>query len=102
MTARRSNVFRLFPVLEDCLNQRAGTLRGGECHKLSVGMSLMIKPGLILIDEPSTGLAPPFGDLVEKRIFVKCQLLSTYQHPDHTPAVQAATPHTSSYQEEVS
>ena len=56
--ARLANVFRLFPVLKDRLGQRAGTLSGGERQMLAIGMSLMIHPKLMLIDEPSTGLAP--------------------------------------------
>lgn len=58
VNARRENVFRLFPVLRERLNQRAGTMSGGERQMLAIGMSLMMKPKLMLIDEPSTGLAP--------------------------------------------
>lgn len=58
MGARLDNVFSLFPVLKNRLSQRAGTLSGGERQMLTIGMSLMMKPKLMLIDEPSTGLAP--------------------------------------------
>jgi branched-chain amino acid transport system ATP-binding protein len=51
-------VYRLFPVLKDRSHQVSGTLSGGEQQMLSVGRSLMSKPKLLCIDEPSTGLAP--------------------------------------------
>lgn len=56
--ARRANVFRLFPLLRERVKQRAGSLSGGERQMLAIGMSLMMNPRLMLIDEPSTGLAP--------------------------------------------
>ncbi len=51
-------VYQLFPVLKDRSHQVSGTLSGGEQQMLSVGRSLMSKPKLLCIDEPSTGLAP--------------------------------------------
>ena len=51
-------VFVLFPILKERKSQIAGTLSGGEQQMLAIGRSLMAKPKLILMDEPSMGLAP--------------------------------------------
>jgi branched-chain amino acid transport system ATP-binding protein len=58
-------VFSLFPRLKERLSQSGGTLSGGEQRMLAIGRALMSQPKLLLLDEPSLGLAP----LVVERIF---------------------------------
>lgn len=52
------HVLALFPRLEERINQRAGTMSGGEQQMLAIGRAMMSKPRMILLDEPSLGLAP--------------------------------------------
>jgi branched-chain amino acid transport system ATP-binding protein len=61
-------VFAIFPRLAERPRQAAGTLSGGEQQMLAMGRALMIRPRLILMDEPSLGLAPIFVDLVFEKI----------------------------------
>ena len=61
----RQRIFSLFPRLKDRVKQKAGTLSGGEQQMLAVGRAMMTRPKLLMMDEPSLGLAP----IVVKMIF---------------------------------
>ena len=61
-------VFTIFPVLAERRKQLAGTMSGGEQQMLAVGRGLMLKPRLLMLDEPSLGLAPVVTDVTFQKI----------------------------------
>jgi branched-chain amino acid transport system ATP-binding protein len=61
-------IFALFPVLAERREQLAGTLSGGEQQMLAIGRGIASSPRLLMLDEPSMGLAPAVADLIFERI----------------------------------
>lgn len=61
-------VYEIFPRLSERRRQRAGTLSGGEQQMLAIGRGLMLRPRLLMLDEPSLGLAPTIAEVVFEKI----------------------------------
>ncbi len=67
-----AKIYKLFPILEKRSTQRAGTLSGGEQQMLAIGRALMARPRLLMLDEPSLGLAP----IIVRQIFAAIRELN--------------------------
>jgi branched-chain amino acid transport system ATP-binding protein len=65
---RLGHIFEMFPVLEERSSQRARTLSGGEQQMVALGRSMMLRPDVLMVDEPSLGLAPRVGKLIFETI----------------------------------
>jgi branched-chain amino acid transport system ATP-binding protein len=68
LRADMDRVFELFPRLAERRNQKAGTMSGGEQQMCAIGRALMARPKLLMLDEPSMGLAPIFVDRIFETI----------------------------------
>ena len=68
IAADRERVLDLFPRLKERIDQKAGTMSGGEQQMLAIGRALMGSPKLLLLDEPSMGLAPVLVDMIFETI----------------------------------
>jgi branched-chain amino acid transport system ATP-binding protein len=76
LSERLKDVYRLFPVLKQREKQRAETLSGGQQKQLAVGMAMLIRPDLLLLDEPSLGLSPNI--VIEMgKVFKEIQAMGT-------------------------
>jgi len=68
LAAALERVYTLFPILHERRRQKAGTMSGGEQQMVAMGRALMTHPRLILLDEPSLGLAPKFVTLIFEKL----------------------------------
>jgi branched-chain amino acid transport system ATP-binding protein len=68
ITRDRERVFELFPRLKERENQKGGTMSGGEQQMLAMGRAMMANPKMLLLDEPSLGLAPVVVDRIYETI----------------------------------
>jgi branched-chain amino acid transport system ATP-binding protein len=67
-SAELEQVLEIFPLLRERRRQPAGQMSGGERQMVAIGRALMIRPRLLLLDEPTAGLSPKFIDLIFERI----------------------------------
>lgn len=63
-----SDIFERFPILSERTDQRAGSMSGGQQQMLAFARALMVDPALLLVDEPSAGLAPDFVDQIFEKL----------------------------------
>jgi branched-chain amino acid transport system ATP-binding protein len=71
-SARHAEVCDLFPLLGQRRKQRAGSLSGGERQMVAMGRALMMRPSVLLLDEPSAGLSPAYQD----EVFIRCRQIN--------------------------
>lgn len=67
--ARLDSVYQLFPVLKDMLKRKGGVLSGGQQQQLAIGRALLLKPKLLILDEPTEGIQPSIIDQIEDAIY---------------------------------
>lgn len=68
LSERKERVFELFPRLAERRRQRAGKMSGGERQMVAMGRALMLDPKLLMLDEPSAGLAPMLVDMIFEKV----------------------------------
>lgn len=66
---RLSEVYELFPVLKDMLQRKGGVLSGGQQQQLAIARALLLKPKLLILDEPTEGIQPSIIDQIEDAIY---------------------------------
>lgn len=66
---RLSEVYGLFPVLNEMLKRKGGVLSGGQQQQLAIGRALLLKPKLLILDEPTEGIQPSIIDQIEDAIY---------------------------------
>ena len=66
---RLSEVYELFPVLKEMLKRKGGVLSGGQQQQLAIGRALLLKPKLLILDEPTEGIQPSIIDQIEDAIY---------------------------------
>lgn len=67
--ARLNEVYELFPVLKEMLKRKGGVLSGGQQQQLAIGRALLLKPKLLILDEPTEGIQPSIIDQIEDAIY---------------------------------
>jgi ABC-type branched-subunit amino acid transport system ATPase component len=68
IAVRMQEMFELFPILRERRNQKAGQLSGGQRQLVAMGRALMLDPQVLLLDEPSAGLAPLFVEMIFEKV----------------------------------